>query len=35
VIHVSRPVRDHAPEIYAWMLERIETCVTDGWLRNA
>jgi putative hydrolases of HD superfamily len=35
VIHVSKPVRDHAPEIYAWMIKRIEECVTDGWLRDA
>jgi putative hydrolases of HD superfamily len=35
VIHVSQPVRDHAPEIYAWMIKRIEECVTDGWLRDA
>jgi putative hydrolase of HD superfamily len=35
VIHVSQPVRDHAPEIYAWMVGRIEGCVTAGWLRDA
>jgi putative hydrolases of HD superfamily len=35
VIHVSQPVRDHAPEIYAWMIKRIEECVTDGWLLDA
>lgn len=35
VLHVSQPVRDHAPEIYAWMVGRIEGCVKDGWLRDA
>jgi putative hydrolase of HD superfamily len=35
VMHVSQPVRDQAPEIYAWMLQRIEGCVRDGWLRDA
>jgi putative hydrolase of HD superfamily len=32
VLKVSAPVRDHAPEIYAWMEERIEECVKSGWL---
>jgi putative hydrolases of HD superfamily len=35
VLRVSQPVRDHAPEIYAWMVTRIEVCVKDGWLRDA
>jgi putative hydrolases of HD superfamily len=35
VIQVSQSVRDVAPEIYAWMLGRIEGCVRDGWLRDA
>jgi putative hydrolase of HD superfamily len=32
VLKVSQPVQDHAPEIYAWMQERIEDCVRAGWL---
>jgi putative hydrolase of HD superfamily len=34
VLRVSQPVRDYAPEIYGWMVERIEDCVRDGWLVN-
>jgi putative hydrolases of HD superfamily len=32
VLRVSEPVRDHAPEIYAWMVGRVEECVKAGWL---
>ena len=32
VLKVSKPVQDHAPEIYAWMEERMEECVKAGWL---
>jgi putative hydrolase of HD superfamily len=35
LIHVSQSVRDQAPEIYAWMVDRIEACVAAGWLRDA
>jgi putative hydrolases of HD superfamily len=35
VLRVSQSVRDHAPEIYEWMTERIELCVKDGWLLDA
>jgi putative hydrolase of HD superfamily len=35
VLRVSQPVRDSAPELYEWMLERIETCVQAGWLIDA
>jgi putative hydrolase of HD superfamily len=34
VLQVNQPVCAHAPEIYAWMLARIELCVGDGWLRD-
>jgi len=34
VLKVSEPVRVHAPEIFAWMQERIEECVRQGWLRD-
>lgn len=35
VLRVNEPVRQHAPEIYEWMAERIEECVRKGWLRDA
>ncbi|MGC3982761.1 MAG: HD domain-containing protein [Steroidobacteraceae bacterium] len=34
VIAVNKTVHDHAPEIYAWMLPKIDEAVTKGWLRN-
>ena len=30
VLRVSEPVRDHAPEIYEWMLGKVEDCVKGG-----
>lgn len=33
VLKVSEPVRQHAPEIYDWMVERANECVQRGWLR--
>jgi putative hydrolase of HD superfamily len=35
VLRVSDPVREHAPEIYDWMIKRIEGCVKAGWLLDA
>jgi putative hydrolase of HD superfamily len=32
LLKINKPVQDHAPEIYAWMLVRIEDCVKAGWL---
>jgi putative hydrolase of HD superfamily len=32
VRRISEPVRDFAPEIYDWMLKRIDECVQAGWL---
>ena len=32
VLEVSKPVKANAPEIYAWMEERIDECVAAGWL---
>jgi putative hydrolase of HD superfamily len=32
VLGVSKPVQDHAPEIYAWMEEKSAECVRAGWL---
>lgn len=34
VLKVSQPVKAVAPDIYAWMVERVEQCVRDGWLRD-
>jgi 5'-deoxynucleotidase YfbR-like HD superfamily hydrolase len=35
VLQVNQPVQAYAPDIYAWMVGRIETCVAAGWLRDA
>jgi putative hydrolase of HD superfamily len=35
VRNVSKPVLDHAPEIYEWMAERMDECVKAGWLIDA
>jgi putative hydrolase of HD superfamily len=35
LLRVSQPVREHAPEIYQWMIGRVEECVTAGWLVDA
>jgi 5'-deoxynucleotidase YfbR-like HD superfamily hydrolase len=32
VLHINQPVRDYAPEIYEWMVKRIDACVQAGWL---
>jgi putative hydrolase of HD superfamily len=34
VLRISEPVREHAPQVYLWMRERIEVCVREGWLRD-
>jgi putative hydrolase of HD superfamily len=34
VLRVSEPVKQHAPEIFEWMVERIDDCVQKGWLRD-
>lgn len=34
VLKVSGPVREYAPELLAWMVEQIESCVRAGWLRD-
>jgi putative hydrolases of HD superfamily len=35
LLRVNEPVREHAPEIYEWMIARIDECVNAGWLRGA
>lgn len=34
VLRVNETVRTQAPEIFAWMLPRIEEAVAQGWLRD-
>lgn len=33
LLQVSEPVRQHAPEIFAWMVGVANECVRKGWLR--
>jgi putative hydrolase of HD superfamily len=35
LLRVNMPVREHAPEIYQWMLLRVEESVKAGWLIDA
>jgi putative hydrolase of HD superfamily len=35
LLRVCQPVWEHAPEIYQWMLGRVEGCVKAGWLIDA
>ncbi len=35
VLRINEPVRAHAPEIYEWMVMRIDESVEKGWLRDA
>ena len=35
LLRVSQPVREHAPEIYEWMVGRVGECVKAGWLIDA
>jgi hypothetical protein len=35
LLRVCQPVRETAPEIYEWMLGKIEGCVKAGWLIDA
>ena len=35
LLRVSEPVREQAPEIYVWMLRKIEDSVKAGWLIDA
>jgi putative hydrolases of HD superfamily len=33
-LRVSQPIREVAPEIYEWLVQRTVQCVQDGWLRE-
>jgi putative hydrolase of HD superfamily len=33
VLKISEPVRQHAPEIFEWMVGLSNECVQKGWLR--
>jgi putative hydrolase of HD superfamily len=35
VLHVNEPIRRHAPELFHWMLCRIDECVAQGWIVDA
>jgi len=35
VLKINEPVRRHAPEVFEWMVGRVEDCVRKGWLRDA
>jgi putative hydrolases of HD superfamily len=35
VLKVNEPVRQHAPEVFAWMVGRVDEAVHEGWLLNA
>jgi len=35
LLRVNEPVQRHAPELYAWMVQRVEECVRMGWLHDA
>jgi 5'-deoxynucleotidase YfbR-like HD superfamily hydrolase len=35
VIRINEPVREHAPDLYAWMLRRIDECVARQWLQES
>jgi putative hydrolase of HD superfamily len=35
VLRVSEPVREQAPEIYQWIVGRVEESVKAGWLIDA
>lgn len=34
VLSINEPVRQLAPELYEWMVGRVDECVEDGWLRD-
>lgn len=35
VLRINEPIRTHVPELYAWMVSRVDECVQKGWLRDA
>ena len=35
VLHINETTWALAPEIYSWMVKRIDECVEQGWLRDA
>lgn len=32
LLKINEPVRQHAPEIFTWMVSRVDECVRKGWL---
>lgn len=35
VLAINQPIQQHAPDLYHWMENKIDECVTLGWLRDA
>jgi putative hydrolase of HD superfamily len=35
VLLISEPIRQQAPELFAWLVQQAEECVVKGWLRDA
>jgi putative hydrolase of HD superfamily len=35
VLRINEPIRQQAPELFAWMLKRIDDAVAKGWLQDA
>jgi len=35
VLRINEPIKQHAPEIYEWMVKQVASCVELGWLRDA
>jgi len=34
VIHINSPIKEQSPEMYAWVLEKIDYAVKMGWLKE-
>lgn len=35
VVRINEPVKEHAPEMYEWMLKQVDESVRKGWLIDA
>ena len=35
VLLINEPIRQQAPELFAWLVQQAEECVVKGWLRDA
>jgi putative hydrolases of HD superfamily len=34
LLNINEPIRQHAPELYDWVVKKIDECVALGWLRD-